>query len=336
MDRQVGIAVVGLGRVSESHIDGIAHNRKHCRLAAVVDVDSARAKASGERHGVPFYTELDRALQDESVEAIVVSLPHDLHAAVSIQALEAGRHVLVEKPMATNYDDAERMANAAEASGVQLMIGQSRRYIRQLQEGKARSGEIGQITALLYTFACHFDVETAPPWWRSKQATGGLVYPMLGSHSVDYTLWMREGRRVVSVYAEGASLNPDFEGDDAATLILTFDDGTHATNFLTINNPAPRHEGLVIGSEGAIYFTHTGDHEGLVGVPTTDLYLNGELIMSGPSEPHLFALQMKEFAEAIIEKREPTTSGRRILPQMRILEAAQASAASGQVVRLDR
>jgi len=332
---QVGIAVIGLGRVGKSHIDGILKNPESCRLAAVVDMNPALSEAVAAEHTVPGYTSVEACLDDADVQAVVICLPHDQHAPVTIQAAGAGRHVLVEKVMATSVEDGEAMVAAADQAGVKLMVGQTRRFIEQLRDAKARLTDIGSVTSVLYNFACIFDVNSAPVWWRSKEATGGLVYPMLGSHSVDFCLWICDDRTPTSVYASGSSTNPDFEGDDTATIIINFDDGTHATSFLTINNRPTRHEGLVTGTNGSIYFTHGNDHEGLIGVPTTDLYINGAKVREGDSTKHAFAVQMEEFASSILQGREPQASGREVLTQLRILRAAQTSSAENRVVALD-
>lgn len=331
---KIGIAVIGLGRIGLSHIDAIQKNSNTCRLAAVVDANENLAVSVGRKYGVPHATTVADVLKDDSVQAVVVCLPHQAHAPVTIQAAGHGRHVLVEKVMATTLTDAAAMVNAAQANDVKLMVGQSRRFIAPIRTAKARIGEIGKIMGVLYNFACFFDIDSAPAWWRSKEATGGLVYPMLGSHSIDFGLWICSDREPISVYASGSSNNPDFEGDDTATVVVNFDDGTNATSYLTINNRPSRHECLIVGTEGSIYFTHASDHEGMIGVPSTDLFLNGHSIPETPSDPHCFTAQMAEFARAIQEGRAPEASGAEILTQMKILHAAQISSDEGRVITI--
>lgn len=227
------------------------------------------------------------------------------------------------------------MVAAASAGGVRLMIAQSRRYIGHLRRVKAMAEQIGPLSGALYTFAANFDVNIAPAWWRSKEATGGLVYPMLASHSIDFLLWLCPNRKPVSVFAQGTDANSDFEGDDAATIIMKFDDGLVTTSYLSINSRIPRHEVLITGDTGSIYASHSGDHGGgLVGIPDTDVYLNGRRVLAGPSEPHAFAVQMTEFLSAILEEREPESSGASILTQIRVLDAAQKSAREQKVIML--
>lgn len=334
MNSSVNIAVIGLGRIARSHIDGIRH-WDACELAAVVDVQESRAEAFAEEYDVPYYISPEDAYTDPDIDAVVVCVPHSLHSRLAIDAAEAGKHVLVEKVMATSVEEGKAMVMAAEDNVVNLMIGQSRRFFPSLMEARDRLDEIGQPLNLLYTFACHFDVDSAPPWWQSEEKTGGLSYPMLGSHSIDYTLWMLDDREPVSVYAEGVSNNDDFEGHDDVTLVITFDDGTHATNFLSINTSPVKHRGLVIGTDGSISWNQEGDHSGdLVGVATTDLEINGEAVDSQEDGPHNFALQMKEFVDSIRADREPIASGEEILTQLKIIRAARQSAAEDRAVSL--
>lgn len=333
--RKKTLAVVGLGRIARSHISGIQQWPDLCELGAVVDVDRNRAQSFAQEYDVPYYTSTEEAYADPDIDAAVICVPHHLHAPLAIEACEAGMDVLVEKVMATTLADAEKMVQVADDNNANLMIGQSRRFFPAMREAYNRRNEIGTALNLLYNFACHFDTDTAPPWWKDKQKTGGLAYPMLGSHSIDYTLWMLDDREPVAVHATGASNNPDFEGDDDVTLTIEFDDGTHATNFLSINSHQPKHQGIVIGTEGTIHWEQGGDHSGdLVGIASTDMFFKGETVEIDQNTPHNFAFQMREFVESIQENREPATPGRKIVTQLEIIEKAQQSAKEERVVQL--
>ena len=111
----VGVAVLGCGRVSDAHLEAIGACPEFGRLEAVIDLDSNRAADAASRHGAPrALTSLEEALVIEDIEAIVVCLPNHLHGGSTIAALQAGRHVLVEKPMADSAPEAERMSEAAQ------------------------------------------------------------------------------------------------------------------------------------------------------------------------------------------------------------------------------
>lgn len=240
---KVKIAIIGLGRIARTHIDSIHHWPEICELAAVVDINEELAKAYAKEFNVPYYITVEEALEYSNIDAVVICLPHDLHEPVTVKAANAGKHVLVEKVMATSVAEGLSMVAAAKRNDTKLMVAQSRRYFKAFHDARKHFDIIGKITNSIYNFTCFFDKNIAPPWWKSKTATGGLAYPMLGSHAIDITLWMLDDREPVSVYASGVSKNPDFEGDDDITVIIGFDDGTQATCFLGLNNRYPKHEG---------------------------------------------------------------------------------------------
>ena len=325
-EKKVAIAVVGVGRVGITHLDGIRTCANSATIAAVVDIDESKAKKTAEEFNTKYYTNLDACLNDPDIDAVVVCLAHNLHYPVVMESLKAGKHVLVEKPLATSIGHADEMIKLSREKELVLMVGMSRRHFFAFHEIKKRMAEeIGEPFNLLYTFACFFDENIAPQWWRSEEKTGGLSFSMLGSHSIDFTLWMFENKTPVRVFAEAKEINPMLEGYDEVTLLLKFDDGSIATNFLSINTRPSRHEGLIIGPKGSASFHQYGDHVGLIGTASTDLHINGELVMSGDQEPHIFAVQMQEFADAILENRESWVKLEQIRDQLRIIEAARKS-----------
>lgn len=335
MKDRIGIAIVGLGRISKTHIDGIRLNPEITRLAAVVDVDEPLAKSTAEAYSTKFYTRVETALKDPDIQAMVICLPHFLHKPVALQIMEAGRHVLVEKPMATNLADGQEMVDKAQKTGKVLMSGQSFRFLSTCLETKRRmKDEIGIPFNLVYTEACSFNRDSAPPWWRDVRKTGGLAFTMLGSHTVDMTVWMYEGRKPKRVYSEARALNPDFEGMDEIVITMTFDDGSMATNHLSLNTYPERFDALLVGPKGSIIITQA--RTAVLGVWSSELFINGKLAISGEQRPHNFALQMREFAEAILNKKEPMVKSYEILTQLAILDAARKSAETHQPVSLDR
>ncbi|UUZ79072.1 Gfo/Idh/MocA family oxidoreductase [Paenibacillus sp. P26] len=168
MQRKLRLAVVGLGRVSKSHLPALRKLSDKIELAALVTRDENKAAAGSRGMGeVRTYTSYDEALRDDGIDAYLLLPPHDLHAEYSIKALQAGKHVLVEKPMAMNVSEAEEMTVAAEAAGVTLMVGQSRRFFRPVMESvrRVRAKEIGEL----------ININALLCWriWISRRRTGG-------------------------------------------------------------------------------------------------------------------------------------------------------------------
>lgn len=331
---KVRIAIIGLGRVSNSHIDAINHWPELCDLKAVVDAQKDLAETAGNKHNVSYFTSVEELIDSNLVDAAIVCLPHHMHRDIANLLMDSGIHILVEKVMATSVEEGISMVSTAEKNNVNLMVGQSRRFFEGSIEAKKRLKELGQISNLLYTLACYFDENSAPKWWKNKGHTGGLVYTMQGSHSIDFTLWIMEGKKPISVYATGISTNNLFEGHDEASITIKFDDGSLATNILSINTNPIIHDCLIVGEKGSMVFKQGVGNTDLVGVEGTQLLFNGEMIQDGISEPHNFANQMKEFAASIIENRKPIASGEEVLTQLKIISAAQLSSEKGQVVKV--
>lgn len=332
---KVGIAVIGVGRVGITHLDGVKRNDDKATIAAVIDIDESRAKKVANDFSTKYYTSIESALKDPEIDAVVICLSHDLHHPIAMQSMKANKHVLVEKPFALTVRDADEMINLSKEKDLVLMAGMSRRHFLAFHELKKRfAASIGEPFNMLYTMAFYFDENTAPAWWRSEAKTGGLSLPMLGSHSIDFTLWMFERKKPIRVYAEAKDVNPRLEGYDEITLLMKFDDGSIATNFLSLNTKPSRYEGLIIGLKGSAYFSHSGDHVGLIGTANTNVYINGEVIMEGEQNPHAFAVQIREFASAILETREPWVKLDVIRTQVRIMEAAKESIRIGKPIDL--
>lgn len=338
MQGKIGVAVIGLGRIGESHLDGIRQNSDRAFIAAVVDIDESRAKPTAERYQTKYYLSVEEALKDPTIQAAVICLPHHLHRSVACQVMEAGRHVLVEKPWAVNLAEGKEMLARAQEKGLILMSGQSFRFMWAMWEAKQRviNGEIGEPFDLLYIFGAPFTRDTAPPWWQDEVKTGGMAFTMHGAHTIDYTLWIYENRKPVRIYAEARSINPDFEGMDEIIITMRFDDDSMATNILSVNTRPTKHECLIVGPKGRIDVVQRGGHipGQLVGVFTGDLLVNGELVKSDVPRFHQFAAQMQEFISAISEKREPLVTYSQILTQLAIIDAAKQSAATHQPVTL--
>jgi predicted dehydrogenase len=333
---RIGVAVIGLGRVGESHLDAIRLNAEIGRIAAVVDIDKTRAISTAERYQTKYYLSVEEALKDPDIQATVVCLPHNLHQTISCQVMNAGRHVLVEKPWALNITEGKKMLATAKENEVVLMAGQSFRFIWAMYEAKKRvkNGEIGKPFNLLYVYATPVSGVHSPPWWRDANKTGALVYSLGGPHTVDYTLWIYEGRNPIRVYSEARSLNQELEGMDEIVITISFDDGSMATNCLSLNTRPMKHECMIVGSEGRIDINCSGGFDKLIGVFSAELFLNGKLIRSDFPEFHQFAAQMKEFLDSILQKREPIVKYTELLKQQAILDAAQKSAMLNQVVKL--
>ena len=337
MKGKVGVAVIGCGRIGVTHIEAIRGLQEISYLAAVVDTDAALAEKTAAKYNTKYYGTTKEAFEDSSVEAVVVCLPNNMHAPVTIGAAETGKHVLVEKPFAMSFNEAERMVNAARKQGVVMMCAQSFRFVPELQEAqRSIKSEIGEPFNMCYTFALFFDSKKAPAWWKYKEITGGPVLQFLGAHIIDATLWFFEGKVPESVYAHGGSFNPDFEGLDEVTILIKFRDGAMATNYLSINTRPALQECLITGSKGRIYLKHLMDaSEGQVGNLAVEISIGERLVVGDPKKSNNITLEEENFIKSILKKDKVFVKIEDTLLQMKIIEAAQQSIKTRKVVEIN-
>ena len=184
------LAIIGCGAVTElCHLPG-ARLAPEIKIAALVDKNLARAQSLGERFGIEMRTDDYRQLTDD-VDGVVNALPHSLHAPVSIEFLERGIPVLVEKPMALNLQEAEAMVKAAEANGAALQVGLMNRFCRgaQIVKRALEEGWLGRVTSFDVEWGFVYDWPVASGFFFSKEQAGGGVLIDLGSHVLDLLLW---------------------------------------------------------------------------------------------------------------------------------------------------
>jgi predicted dehydrogenase len=321
MPEKFGIAVVGCGRISTSHLSGIKEMERKIALVATVDNIPDRAKLAAEKNGARrWYSSTAEAFRDPEIEGVILSLPHYLHYPITLEALAAGKHVMVEKPMANSYAEAREMAAEGESRGLTLMVGQSRRYFNAILESKRRIAEIGRLINSVTIWHTYLE-KPATEWWKSAPRAGGLLIALNGSHAVDYVTWMM-GKLPETVFTKTLHNNSLWEGEDEVTMVLDYGAET-ASIHLSFNTRQFIHTRLLVGTQGTMALK--GEDE---------LNVNGQVVVSGEQKPSNFALQAQEFADAVREKREPLSSGRVVAPTIAVLDAARLSARQGKPVRV--
>ncbi len=231
----IGTAVIGCGRISRSHLAAVATQPELARLVAVVDTEPKLAQRAAAAYGAAHaLVEIDSALARDDVQAVVVCLPSDLHAPVAIKAAAAGKHVLVEKPMANSAAEAAEMARQAEESGVVLAIGQCRRYFRAMEYLMNRRGDFGELISVQLSLGVKWH-DAQAPWWREPDKAGGLVIGLNGPHALDFVQMVMGAEDPVRVHAEAVRRQGFWEGEDEAMILLAYPSRRLASVHLSFN-----------------------------------------------------------------------------------------------------
>ena len=342
MPAPLKLCLVGCGRVAKSHLDGIREIPETVQLEAVVSRSPEKARQMTSAFGeVKVYASLAEALADSAIEAFDLCLPNHLHPQATIQCMNAHKPVIVEKPLANTYAEAQEMVSASEKNNTILMCGQSRRFYDAVMKAKEliASGTLGRpvsMTALLYAYLA------SPPteWWKSIDCAGGLIIPIWGSHILDSALWFF-GETPQDVYCRKCRINPNWEGEDEAVIVLGFSGGRHATIQMSWNTKLRPMEnewdgkGKMLNSKDIRYERRIQCEKGTLMLDDElNLSLNGQEIVAGSAFPGNFARELAEFANAVRTGSQPMASAREILPLIKVMDAAMASADRGEVIRL--
>ena len=314
--RKLGIAVIGAGFWGRNHARNL-RELSETRLVAVCDKDEAKAKAVADLFGIDSYTDSRKMLRRRDIEAVTVCTWSTTLAAEAMRALKAGKHVLVEKPMANNVQEARKVVELAKARHRYLMVGFLMRFIPGLQRIK-QAVEKGEIGTVVYATARRVSQ------WPERIGDVGVVKD-LAIHDVDVTRYLFSDEPV-EVYAKAGSLrHRKFE--DHAQILVTFRDGKTAfieANWLT---PYKIRELTVTGSEAIMNLDYI----------TQEITLEtaGESLAPRYEVKEPLKLELQHFANSIMDDKEPVTTGIDGLRALQIAEAALKSAKTGKAVKLN-
>ncbi|MGN7165415.1 Gfo/Idh/MocA family protein [Paenibacillus cellulositrophicus] len=242
----VNIGFLGLGRVLEYHLPAIERVSDRFRIASVFDMSERRRAEIAEQLGAKAAGSYEEMLNDPDLHLLVVATPPRFHAEHAIQALESGKHVIVEKPMALSAADAARMVEAAERKGRKLVVNHNHRFSGHQQypfiKRTLDEGTLGR--------PYQYHIQLMSPWggyegspdyipnWECKKEHGGGTLFSWGPHLVDMLLQAHPAKPV-SVYARLNSGGWEFDGDSNAALAITFEDGASAQIDISYVSPHP-------------------------------------------------------------------------------------------------
>jgi predicted dehydrogenase len=249
---------VGCGRVAPSHADAFAQLTE-AQLYACCDPDLEKAQALADKFSIPHVlSDLDRLLNDPMLESVSLCVPHHLHGPLTEQALEAGKHVLVEKPFALSHQQAQSVATGCRASGLVVQPVCQHRFdyvVRSVKEIVAQ--DLGKICMV----RAHLECKRAPEYysqsdWRGRWATeGGSVLINQAYHVLDLLLWLVGPLSRVNANMATLTGGEIMETEDTLSANLTFAQG--ALGGLTVNGAsgAQWHSYIEIcGSGGVVGF----------------------------------------------------------------------------------
>lgn len=303
------ICMVGEGAFGHKHLDAL-QNIDGVEVVALVGGEEETTRAAAEKYGIPFWTlDLAEGLAQDGVEAAIITSPTPIHAAQAEQVMRAGKHVLIEIPMADSLEDAERICKLQEETELVAMAGHVRRFnpSHQWVNNKIKAGElkIQQMDCQTYFFRrTNTNALGQPRSW-----TDHLLWHH-ACHTVDLFAY-QTGEKIVQVQAMEGPKHPELGIAMDMSIGLKTESGAICTLSLSFNNDAPLGSYFRYICDNGTYNARYDDlydgYDKPIDVSQIDVSMNG------------IELEDREFFAAIQEGREPNSSVHQVLPCMRVL-----------------
>lgn len=312
--KRVNAGVIGTGFWGENQVRVLRQSRA-CNLLGICDTSEKRAREVGSRYDVPWFTDLQKFLRTPGLQAVTVCTPTHTHLKVGLSALEAGKDVLVEKPMTGEEKSAEMLINTARRGGLKLLVGFIERFnpgvgmVRKMLERRV----VGEVIIATGRRVAR---------WPVRIGDVGVIKDT-AIHDIDVMRYLLD-EDVSAVYAQTGSLKHSFE--DYAEIVLRFGGGT--TGFIDANWLTPRKVRTLIitGSEATINLDYI----------TQEITVEDSEKLTKPhakwDEP--LRLELEHFLEVVMNDADPHPSGEDALEAIRICDAALRSGKSRQVVNV--
>ncbi len=345
----VRYALIGYGKVAQVHAKSL-RDVKDAALVAVWGRNKEKAEQFAQKWDLHAYTDLSLMIETEKIDAVLISTPHPLHKEHAIAALEAGVHVLVEKPMALTVADCDVMIETAQKQKKQLGVISQRRWLpasqrikQAIDAGKLGTPMVGQVTMLGWRDEAYYKSD---PWRGKWDSEGGGVLINQAPHQLDLLTWFLGP--IKEVYAQWDNINhPFIEVEDTAVGVVRFASGAMAS-ILVSNSQKPGIYAKVhihgsnafsagVQTDGGAMFVPGLSN--MVDPPINDLWtIPGEeqLLESWKKEDtdlfnsidpiaYFFTLQLENFTQAVLGKETLISSGEEGRETVKLIEGMYRS-----------
>ena len=353
------VGIIGCG-AGVFHLEGYAEE-KRAKVVALAGLDTERCQELAKRFDIPqTYGDYRELLAQDDIDAVSVVVPNNLHLPVTVAALEAGKHVIVEKPLARNAEEGELMVKAAEEHGKVLAVAFQRRHRHdvQLVREQVASGALGRIYYAKAYWLRRSGIPGWGSWFTSREAAGGGPLIDLGVHVLDMALYMMGNPPVASVsaatYAElgpqgkgnwlgsrrrfSVDMEANYEVEDLAVAMLRLADGAtiHLEASWAIYTGMTDEFGVqLFGSNGGARI-HSKDY---AQVGTLELYgdVGDTALDSTPrlQQRHGHGGIIRDFVDAILKGTPITPNGAEGLERVRLIDAIYKSAELGREIPIE-
>ncbi|MCI5575468.1 MAG: Gfo/Idh/MocA family oxidoreductase [Clostridiales bacterium] len=355
----VRVGIIGCGGIANGKHMPALSKLKNVKMVAFCDIIEKKALAAREKFGTPdcaVYTDYKKLLEDKSIDVVHVLTPNRSHSFITVDALEAGKHVMCEKPMAINSDEAQKMLDAAKRTGKKLTIGyQSRHRTDSLfLKGEVEAGTFGDI---YYAKATAIRRRAVPTWgvFLNEYEQGGGPLIDIGTHALDLTLWTLDNYKpkycVGTTYHalndqtdQGNAWGPwdpaKFTVEDSAFGFIVMENGatinleaSWALNTLDVREAVTSFCGTKAGADMVDGVRINGVRQNLQYVMKPDMNAKGAAFFDGVKGESPADREARLWIDAVVNDKAPFVLPEQAIVVTKILEGIYTSAKTGDIFR---
>ncbi|WP_407408666.1 Gfo/Idh/MocA family protein [Peribacillus sp.] len=335
------VAVLGCGTIARVRHLLEYDNNKEVEIAAVCDIVEERAEEMAKLYGAEAFTDYRDVLENKEIDVISICLPNYLHASVTIAALNAGKHVLCEKPMATSKDEAEAMIKAGKLNQKKLMIAHNQRFVASHQKAKEiiESGKLGKIYSFSTTFGHpgpeEWSIDGAESWFFDKERAFIGAMGDLGVHKADLMRYLLGEFSEVGAFIE-TNAKENTEVDDNAVCILRTESGIIGTLTASWAYVTGGDNSTIIYGENGTLRLEADPVYSLIEEYRDGTIINHQLekIQTNEEGGQSNSSIIDYFITSILENSEPPIPGEEGMKSLEVILAAIESQETRQIVSL--
>ena len=341
MSEKICFGLIGCGRITPRHAQSIRELENTC-LVAVADVITSRAERYAKDYNAQAYADYRRMLERRDIAVVNICTPSGMHAQMAIDALQAGKHVIVEKPMALKLQDADRMIATAKATGMKLCVVLQNRYNPPMRDLRrvVDEGKLGKLLLGNATVRWYRPQEYYEDGWHGTYAMDGGALMNQSIHHIDALQWLMGD--VATVFAHKATLAHKMEAEDVGVAVLQFKNGALGTiEGSTVTFPENLEGSVALfGERGSVKVGGTALNRKAIWKIEGELEHENVLLRRDEVDPpSIYGFSHKaviaDMIEAIQQNREPRTDGIAARKSVALVLAMYESARTGCLVKMD-
>ena len=340
-----GVAIVGLGIIAHTHAAAYRRLDGMVDLVAVCDIDRQRAQGFAAEHdSEPLYS-LEEVLAHPGVDVVDLILPHYAHVSAASAVIDAGKHLIIEKPVAGTYRESLAICRRAAAAGIHFMIAENTRYASAYMavERVLREGRIGEVIhARTELRSNEKDHLSQPGYWRTQYALGGGLILDTGAHSFYLLKWLLG--EIEEVRGSATKQYPlANEIEDTAEVLGTFASGAHLSCMFTSVSEVPHSERLELyGTEGGILLDQMADpvvrvfggHQDFAGEALAGVPYGPDAWHTGGWHYESVIAEVTDYVHSLVEGRPTLIDSGDAAYAIGVVEATYRSVAERRPVRI--